>query len=198
MFTDDITKRTDYHYLQRDPIWQGRKKEINKNIEECDIFLLIATQGALESEEVAEEVTEARVLGKLIIPCIPDDVEWYLLKKWGINLIQGVEFTNAYDFQEKFIHKFFNNLRTTLAHAQSNSLALNETRLHSGEYESSIRARRGARIPSAYIVINGKFSKFQLRHESMSQNRVGYYDRSPQGTISFGDHFRLDCSTDTK
>jgi hypothetical protein len=78
-----------------------------------------------------------------------------------------------------------------LAHAQQNNLTINETRWDSGEYEYSLRARRGARIPSAYIIIDGELSKLQLEHEPMSQDRVGYYDRRPQGTISFGDHFRL-------
>jgi hypothetical protein len=167
------------------------KKEIKKNIEECNIFLLIATQGALESEEVAEEVTEARLLGKQIIPCIPEDVEWSHLKKWGIDSIQGVEFTNAYELARKIHPIILQQSGVTLAHAQRKNLALNETRFDSGEYEPSLRARSGGRIPSAYIGIDGKLSKLQLEHEPMSQDRVGYYDRRPQGTISFGDHFRL-------
>src|SRR5688500_4752229 len=61
------------------------RKEIKKNIEECDIFLVIATYGALESEEVGKEVDEAKQFRKRIVPCRPKDIEWSNLEKLGID-----------------------------------------------------------------------------------------------------------------
>jgi hypothetical protein len=49
----------------------------------------------------------------------------------------------------------------------------------------------GDRVPPAYIVIDGKPSQLQLEDEPSSQDRIADYDREPQGTISFGERFRL-------
>jgi hypothetical protein len=49
----------------------------------------------------------------------------------------------------------------------------------------------GDRVPLAYIVIDGKPSQLQLESEPSSQDRIADYDRAPQGTISFGERFRL-------
>jgi glutamate racemase len=37
------------------------REEIRKNIEKCDIFLVIATYGTIESEEVAQEIYKAKL-----------------------------------------------------------------------------------------------------------------------------------------
>jgi hypothetical protein len=47
------------------------------------------------------------------------------------------------------------------------------------------------KVPPAYIVIDGKASRFQLEDEPMSQERIADYDRPAQGTISFGERFSL-------
>jgi TIR domain len=87
------------------------REEIKKHIEGCDIFLVIATYGAIESEEVTKEIDEAKRLGKRIIPCRPSDVEWSDLEKLGIDLTQGPEF----DSKEELVRKLESQLRREFA-----------------------------------------------------------------------------------
>jgi hypothetical protein len=167
------------------------EEEIGKNIEECDIFLVIATYGAIESEKVAKEIIEAKRLGKRIIPCKFSGVEWSDLEKWGIDSKQGLSFRNEHELVRKIHPQLSKQLALTLVRDQRNDMGLIETRLASSKYEPSLRAGTVRRVPSAYIVIKNKLSKLQLEHEPMSQDRVAYYERVPEGTISFGERFRL-------
>jgi hypothetical protein len=57
--------------------------------------------------------------------------------------------------------------------------------------EASAFGLGDSRVPPAYIVIDGKASQLQLENEPSSQDRIADYDRAPQGTISFGERFRL-------
>jgi hypothetical protein len=57
---------------------------------------------------------------------------------------------------------------------------------------SSSSSRSGdVRIPPAFILVDGKSSRLQLENDPFSEDRVADYSRSPQGTISFGEPFRL-------
>jgi hypothetical protein len=53
-----------------------------------------------------------------------------------------------------------------------------------------------SKIPPAYIIVDGKLSRLQLENDPWEngerpETRIADYDRSPQGTISFGERFRL-------
>ncbi|MDQ3884065.1 MAG: hypothetical protein M3239_01300, partial [Thermoproteota archaeon] len=51
-----------------------------------------------------------------------------------------------------------------------------------------------ARVPPAYIIVDGKASRLQLEKEPFrvnEENRLADYSRPPQGTISFGERFSL-------
>jgi TIR domain-containing protein len=168
------------------------KKEIERNIEKCNIFLLIATHGALESDEVDKEITLANQLEKRIIPCKHISVEWSDLQKWGVDSKQGLEFKSQYELVRIIHPQLLQEKGITLVRAQQNDIVTDETRLlASSKYDPSLRDGTEGKVPSAYIVIGGKPSKLQLEHEPMSQDRVAYYERPPQGTISFGERFPL-------
>jgi hypothetical protein len=50
----------------------------------------------------------------------------------------------------------------------------------------------GSEIPPAYIAINGELSELQLENgPSGDDDSIADYDRDPQGTLSFGEHFSL-------
>jgi hypothetical protein len=68
-------------------------QEIDDRLKNIDVLLLIATREALESQNVAKEVSGAIRLEKTIIPCKHSTVKnWSDLKKLGLNLVQGIEF----------------------------------------------------------------------------------------------------------
>ena len=68
---------------------------IEKNISECDIFVVILTPDSLGSNHVENEVLEAQRENKIIVPCIHEYVNYNELK-WGLDKIQGIEFSNEY------------------------------------------------------------------------------------------------------
>jgi tetratricopeptide (TPR) repeat protein len=107
----DIADHIHEHYIRKGynvfyspkaiPYGREWREEIKRNIEKCDIFLLIATWAALDSQEVRKEIDEAKQLGKRIIPCRPDDVDWSDLEKFQIDLTQGPEFDSKYELVRK-------------------------------------------------------------------------------------------------
>ena len=103
------------------------REEIKKNIEECDIFLLIATYGALESEEVGREVDEAKQFRKRIVPCRPKDFEWSNLEKLGMDLSQGLEFKNEHDLVRKLDAQLRREFGSTSVRAPRNYTRQHET-----------------------------------------------------------------------
>ena len=89
---------TDVDSIRVGEIWSNT---IEENISNCDIFVIIVTNGALQSPHVEVEVLQAQKEKKTIIPCfhrsvIDSDI------KWGLNDIQGVEFTNEFQLAEIF------------------------------------------------------------------------------------------------
>jgi hypothetical protein len=92
---------TDIDSIKAGEIWS---KIIEKNISNCDIFVVIVTNGALQSLEVEGEVLEAQKKNKKIIPCIYR----YIRKdkiKWGLEKFQGVEFDDKYQLAREFYSK---------------------------------------------------------------------------------------------
>ena len=68
---------------------------IEKNISECDIFVVILTPDSLTSSYVEKEVLQAQKENKIIFPCIHEYVNYNEIK-WDLNKIQGIEFSNEY------------------------------------------------------------------------------------------------------
>jgi hypothetical protein len=95
-------KGFDVFYSEKEiPSGNEWEQEIKKHLEKCDIFLFIATPDALDSEQVAKEVSEAKRLKKRIIPCKHSEINWSDLKKLGIDSIQGIEFDTKEDLMRK-------------------------------------------------------------------------------------------------
>jgi hypothetical protein len=74
---------------------------IEDNISKCDIFVVIITHGSLISQHVDKEVLQAQQEKKRIIPCVHKNVYargvGYTNSKWGLEKIQGIEFSNEYN-----------------------------------------------------------------------------------------------------
>ena len=76
--------------LEAGDIWNNT---ITTNISNCDIFVVIVTDGALQSPHVEREVLQAQREKKKIIPCFLRGINPNKIK-WGLEKIQGIEFTN--------------------------------------------------------------------------------------------------------
>jgi hypothetical protein len=92
---------TDINNIQLGDIWSNT---IEKNISTCDIFVVIVTGAALRSTEVEKEVLLAQRENKKIIPCIYRGIRKDKIK-WGLEKIQGVEFTNEYQLARDLYSK---------------------------------------------------------------------------------------------
>jgi hypothetical protein len=79
-------------------LWE---KEIQDNLENCDIFIIIVTRGVLNSKYVEEkEIPKAIELKKRIIPCRYYSIPITQLK-WGLEQIQNIEFNDTPDLLRK-------------------------------------------------------------------------------------------------
>ena len=79
-------------------------RSIEKNISDCDIFVVIITHASLRNTEVEKEVLQAEREDKKIIPCIHRDVNYDEIK-WNLKSIQGVEFQDKYELARKLYSK---------------------------------------------------------------------------------------------
>jgi hypothetical protein len=68
---------------------------IEKNISECDIFVVILTHDSLTSPYIEKEILFAQKENKTIIPCLYEDIEYNDIK-WGLEKIQGIKFSDEY------------------------------------------------------------------------------------------------------
>lgn len=75
---------TDISSIRIGDIWSS---SIEKNISDCDIFVVIVTYGALQSIEVEKEVLQAHKEMKLIIPCFYKNMIDSKNIKWGLDKI---------------------------------------------------------------------------------------------------------------
>ncbi len=91
-------KGFDVFYSEEEiPAGNAWKQKIKEHLERCDIFLFIGTPEALESQQVASEVSEAKRLKKRIIPCKHSTINWPDLKKLDLDSIEGFPFDSKYD-----------------------------------------------------------------------------------------------------
>ncbi len=66
----------------------------------------------------------------------------------------------------------------------------NDDQHHSKKHDDK-KDDKGNKTPPAYIAIDGELSELQLENGPSSDDRIADYDRDPQGTLSFGEHFSL-------
>ena len=92
---------TDVKDIRLGDVWNST---IEENISNCDIFVVIVTYGALHSSHVEREVLQAQKDNKKIIPCFFRNINPNKIK-WGLEKIQGVEFTNEYQLAERSLFK---------------------------------------------------------------------------------------------
>ena len=71
-------------------------RSIEKNISECDIFVVILTPDSLTSSYVEQEVLQAQKQNKIIVPCKHEHVD-YSEFRWGLEEKQGIEFSDKFD-----------------------------------------------------------------------------------------------------
>jgi hypothetical protein len=95
---------TDINNLLLGDVWDNI---IKSNISNCDIFVVIVTPAALESEYVEREVLQAQSENKKIIPCFFAYSEKIEIK-WNLTQYQGIEFSDKYDLARKLYSKIAN------------------------------------------------------------------------------------------
>ena len=71
-------------------------RSIEKNISDCDMFVVILTPDALSDSYVKQEVLQAQKQNKIIVPCIHETVEYDEIK-WGLEENQGIEFSDKFE-----------------------------------------------------------------------------------------------------
>ncbi len=99
IFKHDIF--TDVDDIKAGEIWSNT---IEENISNCDIFVVIVTHGALQSPHVENEILQAQRENKKIIPCFFRDIHPNIIK-WGLEKIQGVEFSDKYELARDLYSK---------------------------------------------------------------------------------------------
>jgi tetratricopeptide (TPR) repeat protein len=77
---------------------------IEKNISECDIFVIILTPDSLRSGHVEREILQAQRENKIIVPCINEHIDYNEIR-WGLEKIQGIEFLDKEDLVIKLYSK---------------------------------------------------------------------------------------------
>ena len=92
---------TDLNNIQIGDVWSNT---IEKNISNCNIFVIIVTHASLRSTEIEKEILQAKSENKTIIPCIHKDVR-YEEVKWDLAKLQGIEFADKFDLARNLYSK---------------------------------------------------------------------------------------------
>jgi signal peptidase I len=87
------------------------KKSINSAISTCNIFVVIITRGALNSNYVGYEIKRAVSLRKRIIPCRYVGIPRKDMKKWQLDRQQGIDFDDSPDLLRKLEAKLSEDIR---------------------------------------------------------------------------------------
>jgi len=91
------------HDIQGGEIW---KQKIIDSLRTCDIFIVLLTSAALKSGFVSMEITMAKDLNKIIIPCKDDLLE----KSWGelpldLGDYQGMDFHDEDELKRRLLNQ---------------------------------------------------------------------------------------------
>lgn len=104
--------------IQVGDVWST---DIESNISKCDIFVIIVTYGALQSVHVENEILQVQREKKKIIPCFHRDVRRDDIK-WGLEKIQGIEFTDKYGLARSLYSKIVSSENIAMPNAITSSI----------------------------------------------------------------------------
>jgi hypothetical protein len=87
---------TDVDNITAGSVWS---EIIQKNISDCDIFVILVTPAAVRrTPEIEKEILQAQSENKIIIPCIIQGLKLTLIPiKWDLSKLQAIEFKSEYD-----------------------------------------------------------------------------------------------------
>ena len=94
---------TDVNSIKLGDIWSNT---IEDNVQNCDVFVIIITYGALQSPHVENELLQAKQQKKKIFPCFHKRVRESDIK-WGLHRIQGIEFNDKYDLARESLFHYY-------------------------------------------------------------------------------------------
>ena len=102
--------------MQKGSKW---KDEIEKSIKKCDVFIVILTTAAIQSNQIKEEVDLAKEFKKPIIPCKDKilGIGWEDIP-WDLSSFDGIEFRDS-DNLNRFLIKEITNLQKEPARPNS-------------------------------------------------------------------------------
>ena len=97
-------------------------RSIEKNISNCDIFVVILTPDSLTSSHVEKEVLQAQRENKIIVPCRHEYISYNQIK-WGLENIQGIEFSDKFEL----ILNLYQNIANyeNILQKQQNNVSIN-------------------------------------------------------------------------
>jgi hypothetical protein len=98
---------------------------IEKNISDCDFFVVILTIDSLMSSNVENEVLQAQKNNRIIVPCIHKDVEDKDIK-WGLEKKQGIKFSDKFDLARTLPSKIIMSLSTSIEKELENISTIRE------------------------------------------------------------------------
>jgi hypothetical protein len=159
---------TDVDDIRAGEIWSDT---IEKNISNCDIFVVIVTHAALRSPKVEREVLQAQRENKKIIPCIHRDVSYNEIK-WNLYKIQGIEFFDKYELARNLyrniFHRIIENYKNYKEESQTTSQPLSSP-FSSKQTVNDVETRN----------IEGTTPLGTINDTKVIQSRTFYIDRYP-------------------
>ena len=100
-------------------------RSIEKNISDCDFFVVILTTDSLMKSYVENEVLQAKKNNRIIVPCIHKDVEDKDIK-WGLEKKQGIKFSDKFDLARTLPSKITLSLSTSIEKELENIRTIRE------------------------------------------------------------------------
>ncbi len=169
-------------------------RSIEKNISDCDIFVVILTPDSLTSPHVEKEVLQAQSENKIIVPCIHEYVNYNEIK-WGLEKIQGIEFSDKFDLALNIYPKIKNykNVVNEKPSSISQQKPIQDTNISEdiyglnkkgsflydqGKYQEAIDCYdKALRVnPNNKYALNGK--GIALNSQGKYQEAIEYYDKA--------------------
>lgn len=161
---------TDVDSIRAGEVWSNT---IEQNISNCDIFVVIITDGALQSPYVEREVLQAQRENKTIIPCFHKDVIDSDIK-WGLDKIQGVEFDDKYELA-RHIRSKISNLSGKNGIFGSTSKTVDEAKTQASKTTSKANTEK---IPQQKDSLPQSSSKYLPSESHNSEESSGIDSRS--------------------
>jgi hypothetical protein len=162
-------------------------RSIEKNISECDIFVVILTPDSLTSKNVEREVLQAKKEEKIIVPCIHEYVPYNQIK-WGLKNIQGIEFSDKFELALHLYPKITTSLSTSIEDELENIRTRKEKRTKNtksilNELEN-IRTRKEKRTKNTKSILN--------ELENIEKNTMDNFSKIQSDTAKFNLEIPID------